>query len=774
MANEQHLHDNGQGNGQGKLIRRDAKATVLAPRRQSIDMPFSEPMDETGGGLAEYWQVLRRRKGSLFLMIGLGLLIALVFTLPQTPIYEARGLVEIQTLNENFLNMRNVSPTADDGGSTAPGYDVQIQTQATILHSQSLLDRVATKLDLENRMYPAQGNGRSSSWRKGFGIFGSPQAPTREKLLEQLAGNLKISINANTRLVEIRYDSPDPQLASDFVNTLTSEYVKMNVESHLKTNQQTGEWLTQQMEDVKAKLEKSGEALQAYAQASGLMFTSEKDNVAEEKLRQFQEEVSKAQEERVISQSKYELVSKAAPESLPQVLDDPTLKDYQVKLTDLRRQLAEISSTLTPAHPAVKKVQAQVTTLEQALDQERANVIQRIWNEYESAKRREHLLAANYTTQASLVSEQAGKVAHYNILKNEVDSDRQLYNSMLQNVQQASLSSALSSSNVRVVDPAIPPSHPYKPTLALNAALGLLGGAFFGLAYVVVQERADRSIRGPGDTTIYLDVPELGAIPAAAAEGDRIFSYYQSGKSLESKTSLLGQPLQVELVTSSKRPSILADSFRAALTSILYSGENGDRPRVIVITSANPGEGKTSVASNLALALAEISQPVFKQSVLLIDGDMRKPRLHEIFGVPNRWGFSDLLEGKTPPAGCEEMVFKTGYRNLFLLPSGSPSNNTAALLHSPRALEFLNRMREEFHTIIIDTPPMLHMPDARIIGRFADGVILVVRSAQTIRESALAVKQRLSEDGTRILGTILNQWDPRETNQYTYGYTNKH
>ena len=157
------------------------------------------------------------------------------------------------------------------------------------------------------------------------------------------------------------------------------------------------------------------------------------------------------------------------------------------------------------------------------------------------------------------------------------------------------------------------------------------------------------------------------------------------------------------------------------------------------------------------------------QSVLLIDGDLRRPRLHEIFGVPNRWGLTDLLEGKTPPNGCEGMVFKTGFRNLYLLPSGSSTVNIAALLHSPRALAFLNRMREEFHTVIIDTPPMLHMPDARVLGRLADGVILVVRSAQTMRDAAVAANQRLTEDGTRVLGTILNQWDPRKTNQYTHG-----
>jgi capsular exopolysaccharide synthesis family protein len=528
------------------------------------------------------------------------------------------------------------------------------------------------------------------------------------------------------------------------------------------------------MQDVRIKLEKSDDELQSYAQASGLLFTSEKDNVAEEKLRQLQEELSKARADRVTSQSRYELVFTASPESLPEVLDDPTFKDYQIKLTDLRRQLAEISSSLTPAHPAVKKVQAQVTTLELALEKERSNITERIRNEFESAQRREQMLAANYAAQAHLMSEQAAKVTHYNILKREVDTNRQLYDSMLQNVQQAGMTSALGASNIRVVDSAVPPSRPYKPSVALNSALGLLAGAFFGIAFVVVQERADRSIQGPGDTALYLDVPELGAIPSAKAEQSRLFAYYQNGKALGNKKSENGKPSPVELVTSYKKPSLIADSFRATLTSILYSGENGDRPRVIVITSANPGEGKTTVASNLALALAEISQSVLTQSVLLIDGDLRRPRLHEIFGVPNRWGLTDLLDGKTPPNGCEGMVFKTGFRNLSLLPSGSTAINTAALLHSPRALELLNRMRGEFHTVIIDTPPVLHMPDARVLGRFSDGVVLVVRSAQTMRDAAVAANQRLAADGTRVIGTILNQWDPRQTNHYSGGYAYKY
>lgn len=758
---------------QGPLARKSPRTSLLPPRRQYMDMPYPEEFEEPGPALLpEYWQILRRRKGTLILIVFLGLLIALLFTLPQTPIYQARGSIEIQNLNENFLNMRNVSPTADQGASEAPGSD--IQTQAKILQSESLLERVAAKLNLGKKLVPEAG-GVFSSWgkRNNLGLNEGRQALTREKILALVTKNLKISTTANTRLIEIRYDSTDPQLAADFVNTLTAEFIQQNIESHWKSTQQTGEWLTHEMEDVRIKLEKSEDALQSYANASGLLFTSEKDNVAEEKLRQLQEELSKAQADRVTSQSQYELVSTASPESLPEVLDDATLKEYQVKLTDLRRQLAEISSSLTPAHPAVKRVQAQVTALELALDKERTNIIQRIRNEFESAQRRENLLAANYAAQARLMTEQAAKVTDYNILKREVDTNRQLYDSMLQNVQEASMTSALRASNTRVVDSAVPPTHPYKPSLVLNSALGLLAGGFFGIAFIVMQERSDRSIQGPGDTALYLDVPELGAIPSAKAGRSRLFAYYRNGNGHESKKLETGKPLQVELVTSNKNPSILADSFRATLTSILFSGENGDRPRVIVITSASPGEGKTTVASNLALALAEIGPSVLMQSVLLIDGDLRKPRLHEIFGVPNGWGLSDLLEGKKPPNGCEGMVFETAFKNLKLLPAGASTVSTAALLHSPRVIEFLNRMRDEFHTIIIDSPPMMHMPDARILGRFADGVVLVVRSAQTMRDTAVAASQRLTQDGTRVLGTILNQWDPRETNNYSYGYTNR-
>ena len=764
------MEDQGQLDSTSEDLRRQRSAgTSLRVRPQYTEAMFPEVIEDPGSSLLlEYWGILRRGKGTLVLIAFLGLLTSLLLTLPQTPLYQARASLEIQNVNENFLNMRNISPTASEGVSSSPEFD--LNTQVKILQSESVLERVIAKLDLDKKL-SRKNSGRVSAWRAALGLPESSSVLTREAVLHLATRNLTIRTEPNTRLVEILYDSTDPQLAADFVNALTTEFIQQNVEARWKTSQQTGEWLTRQMEDVRIKLEKSEDELQRYANASGLLFTSEKDNVTEEKLRQLQEELSKAQGERVAKQSRYELASGTPPESLPEVLDDKTLEEYQVKLTDLHRQLAELSSSLTPDHPAVKKVQAQVTSLESALQKERANVIQRIRNEYESAHRRENLLAANYASQARLVSKQAAEVAHYNILKSDVDTDRQLYDSMLRSVQEAGMTSALSASNVRVVDPAKPPTHPYKPNFVLNSALGLLAGGFFGMVFVVMRERTDRSIQAPGETALYLDLPELGVILSAGAEEKRRFPYSLKGRGADGQELGNGDQ-RVELVTS-QGPSVLSDCFRSTLTSILCFRENGDRPRVIVLTSANPMEGKTTVASNLALALAELGSPV-----LLIDGDLRKGRLHEIFQVSNQWGLSDLLEGADRLQGGQGQAIKTSYRHLYLLPAGSGASSISALLHSPRMLEFLNRMRKMVDTVIIDTPPMLQMADARVLGRLADGVVLVVRSAQTTREMAAAAAQRLTEDGTRVLGTILNEWDPRKTHHsggygYGYGYGNQ-
>jgi capsular exopolysaccharide synthesis family protein len=724
-----------------------------------IDYAGADPaVDPDSGGLLEYWRIIRRRKGTVVLITFLCALAAVLYTLPQTPVYQARTTIEIQGVNENFLNMRDMNPTS----STTTYYpEIDIQTQVRILQSGDLLKRVVDRIQLTSRPLFASPT-RVDAWRKSLGLAPAPPVDLHARAIAMAAGALKVRAQPNTRLVEILCDSTDPDLAADFANSLTGEYIEQNLNARWQTAQHTGEWLTRQMEDVRIKLEKSEDALQAYARETGLLFTAEKDNVADQKLKQLQDELSKAQADRVARQSRYELATRASADSIAEVLDDANLKDIQGKLTDLRRQLAELSSSYTPAHPKVKKVEAQIATLEATLERTRTNILNRIRNDFESAQRRERLLSADYAAQARLMSSQADQVSHYNILKREVDTNRQLYDNILQKVKEAGVASALRASNVRVVDAAAPPKAPYKPNLYQNTALGLCSGLFLGIVFVVFRERADRTIQEPGDINLYLGLQELGLIPSASSDPMRRIAEKQS----KSKALSLSNSAQsVELAVWQRKPSALAESFRAAITSIMFSGENGHRPRVIVLSSAAPEEGKTTVISNLAIALAEI-----RQRVLLIDGDMRRPRLHQVFHVDNDSGMVDILRRSEPfDTSLNGLARTTEIPNLWVLPSGKAELGDTALLHSARLRELIQQVRKDYDTILIDTPPMLTMADARVIGRVADAVILVVRANETTRDALKTACQKFSEDGTRVLGTMLNGWNPAQPSKYGYG-----
>jgi succinoglycan biosynthesis transport protein ExoP len=295
-----------------------------------------------------------------------------------------------------------------------------------------------------------------------------------------------------------------------------------------------------------------------------------------------------------------------------------------------------------------------------------------------------------------------------------------------------------------------------------------------------MQERADHTLREPGDAQFWTNLPELGVIPAASAEASKRV-YYARRKALPAGDSSGGEIAlalgcrttpgsMVELMSWSNKPSMLAEAFRAVLTSIMFSGENGVRPRLLVLTSGSPREGKTTVVSNLAIALAEV-----RQRVLVIDADLRKPRMHELFDLSNDRGLSTLLSEEGPLNGSlssalEGMVQETSVPNLHVLPSGPSTYAAANLLYSPVLKELLAHFKNDFDMVLIDTPPMLSMSDARVAGRLADAVIFVARAGQTTRDAVVAAHQRFAEDRIPVLGTILNDWDPRRAPNGYYGY----
>jgi polysaccharide biosynthesis transport protein len=738
---------------------------------QNVDAAFALPMS-----LFEYFQLLLRRKGVLLVAAVLGTSAGLLISMPRTRIYQAHTTLEIQGFNENLLNTREVNPAVPSGSTSAVE---EMQTQIKILQSESLIGRVIGELGVKGSFIPPT---RLARWRAALGFAKAAPASEREVAVMMAAGSVEVEPLQQARVIRLFCDSTDPKIAAEFLNTLVNEFIDLKMNSRVETSQRTSGWLNRQVEDLRLNLEKSEEKLQEYALSAGITFTSEKEgSVAEQKLQQVQVELSAAQADRLTKQSKYEIASSAPVSSLPQVLDDVSLRNLQSRLADLRSQLAELTVSLTPEHYRVQRLEAQIEELQNASDRERENIIKRIANEYEDAKRREELLSREYEAQAALVSDQAGKVAHYGILKREVETSRQLYEAMMQRVKEYAIASAITANNVRVVDPATAPAAPYKPDIYMYTMLGLVTGLFLGIILIVRQERVDRTIRDPGEASSYLKVPEFGVI--LSANSDPMLEMQSGHKHIRSLHGLIqfskriaarnfvqrvkdsspsNQPGVLELMKWDKKYSLFSECFRTAATSLLFTESNGKTPQVLVITSCNPQDGKSTTASNLAVALAET-----KRRVLVLDADLRRPNLHTIFQLENRWGLIDILQADIDIRDypLEMLVQQTSVQNVYVTTSGSDNDSVVHLLHSARLPQLLRHLRTQFDVILIDAPPVARMADARVLARLSDGVILIVRSGKTTRDMAIDACRLFHEDRTAVLGAILNMWDPRDSNR---------
>jgi polysaccharide biosynthesis transport protein len=718
-------------------------------------VPAEAVADNSHSNLFEYWNKLQKRKYAILACIAVGMLGGLIFSLFQSPLYRSHTSLEVDDLNENFQNLKDQDPTA--GSGAAESY---FQTQIKVLQSQGMLQRVIDKLHMADRIAEEDKRSFWAKWTRRRSEDDRLSAIRQDELIREVQQHLTVQAWGTTRMADIYYEDRDPQLAADFANTLVSEFVSQSRESRWEATQGTAEWLTGHLNTLKKNLEVSENQLQDYARSSGLVFTSQNGSVADQKLQQVQEELSKAQAILTEKQANYEMAKDNPVESLPATLDDPTMRDYRQKLTELQRQHAELSSTLTPEHYKVRKVEAEIAELQQALEKERGNIQRRAADEYQAAQRRERLLARSYDEQARTVSDVNGKSIKYSTLKHEVDTNRQLYDALLLRVKQAGLAAAMRSSNVLVVDAAKPPVFPYKPNFKVNAALGLLSGLFFGVAFVLVSERLNRSIESPGLSPSYLNLPELGVIPMAE-DSRRRLDWFPAAAA----PTLQMAPVPKNGITV-KAHSPISEAYRGALSSILLPTLNGAGRQIIVITSPEAGAGKTTVTSNLGVATAETGR-----RVLLIDADFRRPRLHRVFDMPNSTGLTDLLRLNTPieTTPLKSLVQATKIPGLSLMTSGPTTNSPSTLLYSPRLVEFLERMGREFDVVLIDAPPMLQFADARVMGRYSDGVILVLRAGQTKWEAAMLACQRFDEDRTRVLGTILNSWDLK--NHYRSAYS---
>jgi succinoglycan biosynthesis transport protein ExoP len=720
-TNGQHLPEPG-GDGYALVRRGDPEGVQPALLPAGLQLPSTEAREDTIP-LDAVMGLLLRRKWFLAASAVLGIAAGIGYSMLVTPVYRARTSLQLQGFNDSFLrDVVPVSPTL--ANATAEQY---LQNQVKLLQSETLARRVAQRLS------PGSG----------------------ERRVREVKNAIKVQPSQQSQVIELFYDATDAGSAARGANAAAEEFIALNREARDELVQDTTEWLVNETAGLKQKLERSSRELQEFARSSGLVFAGGQSTLAEDGIRQLQQSLTAAEADRAAKQARYEAAMASTTEGLPDILATEPLRQFQAQREDLRRQLADLLTVFTPAHYKVQRVQAQLDQVEKSIAAERKEILGRLATDYAAAAGRERLLKQAQAGQLKEVEQQAEKSREYAVRKHEVDSTQALFDFMLQKVKEAGAASAMRASNVRVIDPARRPEAPYLPNVPLNIATGLAFGLCAGVGLVFVRERTDR-VKQPGDALL-LNVPELGAIPSA--RDDRALGY--SRRKLLPGRRPAGE---LALVTWNEDSSLLSESFRATLASILFSSNLGMpraaqggrfQGRVLVVTSGNAMDGKTTVLTNLGIALAETNR-----RVLLVDADLRRPTLHRVFDICNDWGLTDLLQNPDSAAatGVESVARPTRVPNLWVMPSGPGAETIPRLLYSANLKGLLRRLRAEFDLVLVDTPPMMLYSDTRVIGRMSDGVVFVVRANRTTRDDLRSACHRFALDGIPLLGTILNDW----------------
>ncbi len=711
-----------------------------------------------------YWHLAWGNKWKLLAFLMLGLVAGTVYEVFATPLYQAATTVELVGFNQSFMGMNQVDPQAGTDSTTASASNMQ--TQIGILTSRTLVGRVTERMNLELApLNSAPANLFMSLHNRIPFLQQDPVAQSREALAVA-AGTVSAKPIGLTRLIEIRCSSTSPEVAAAFVNTLAAEHVSQTLAARSNLTQKTSQWMESQLEEAKARLQEAGEKLRDFVQKSGMDFFPEQATLADSKLRTLQADVAGIQADRIAKQSRWELAKSTSSENLPDVMNDATLQSLKAQIATLRREMAPLTATLTSENPKVKRIQAQITETELTLEKEKAGFLKRVQSDYEEALRREKLLTGAYSAQTHSVSAQSDKSAQYSMLKREVETDQTLYNNLLQQSSQAALIALAPSSSIRVVDAAAPSSIPASPKPIRDIPVGGLAGMAFGYGIFFLRETLHRKkltslFAGPGYTQNVLGVPELGVIPStqtvqSAKKARKLELGLNNGKNGGLELSLNG------------RSSALSDSFRQTLVSLLRTKPRDHNP-VYIISSAGPGEGKTTLSANLARAMAEVGH-----RVLLVDADLRRPHLHSLLGSETKLGLSDLLSSTEDlrEVLLSDYIQPTQLEGLNVMTHGiSSSDDPAVLFFSPRVGQLVRLLQEKFDCVLFDTAPAIQFPDGRLWGKHSDGVVLVVRAGVTTREGASLACERFLSDGIPVLGTILNDWTPPSSSAQAYYYS---
>lgn len=695
------------------------------------------------GHLFDYLRVLHKRRwtaATTFLVVMVG---TMLYVFTATPIYEAKTRLLIESDNPNVVSFKEV---IDEQGAKADYY----QTQYNILQSRNLARKTLDRLGLwENEYFGGPTNGPGLFKRLFGGASAKPQSATQEtaeqaRAIDRFLTNLTVSPIRNSRLVDLKFRLPDPELATRIVNALATSYIEQNLEYKFMASKEASDWLNERLSEQRKQVERAEAALQHYREQNDAIPLEHRENIVIQKLADINAAVTQAKTERYQQQALYNQLeslrrSNSALDSFPAILSNTFIQQQKADLSQLQSQYTQLSEKLGERHPEMIKVRSAIQLAQAKLDGEVAKVVQSVRNEYQAALAKENSLIGALNQQKAEAQAMNRKAIDDGVLEREVQSTKQLYESLLQRAKETGVSTELRTSNIRIVDRAERPRAPVTPRKLLSLLLSLSGGFVLALGLAFFFEYLDSSLKSPDEIKAYLGLPTLGMVPA-----------------LNPKTCKGRDPL-----LNAGVPPNFAEAFRAMRTNVLFSAAD-EGPRSLVITSTGPGEGKSIVAANLAIGFAQAGQ-----RVILIDADMRRPRVHDIFGQKQEPGLSNFLVGH---AVASSAIRKSAVPGLWLLTAGRIPPNPAELLGSQRFRKFIELLGQYFDSIIIDSPPIMAVTDAALAASAATGIVFVVGAEMTSRHAARTAIEQLENGRPHFVGAVLNRVELERNAYYYSGY----
>lgn len=719
--------------------------------------------------LYDYLRVILKHRWTIATVFTVVFISVLIFTFTATPIYRATARVIIEKDDPKVVSIQEVM-SVDSSGLD------YYQTQYKIIESRGVAREVIKRLKLtENEEFVPKprdtfiGNIRRAisetvsyylsllKTERPLLPAGGTAGESQEEspLVSAFIDRIKVAPIRNSRLVDIGFEAKDPALSAKIANNLARAYIDLNLETKLKATQDAMVWLNSRIDEERKKVEQAEQALLQYKQRFNIItdFSKDTESITAQKLAALNSQVIDAEMKRVEAETRYKQAvgMEKTPEmldSIPEVMNNQLVSQIKSMEVDLFKRRSELSKKYGENHPQIVAIKNELETLKGRKGEEISRVINSLYNGYRVALAREQSLKKALNEQKGESFNLNEKAINYTVLKREAESTKEMYDLVIKRFKETSMTENIRTGNIRVVDAAEIPKSPVKPKKAQNLLLGLIVGLALGVGLAFFLEYLDNTIKLPDDIKERLKIPYLGPVPfiTAAMQGN--------GNVPESKPG-------GSLITISSPKSTASESYRGIRTSLLFSAAD-NAPRMILVTSAAPAEGKSITSANLAVAMAQAGN-----RVLIVDCDMRRPKLHRIFNLQRDRGLSNIMVGSCDIDGA---TIHSSIPGIDIIVSGPVPPNPSEMLGSQQMIRFMEAIRERYDRIIIDSPPITAVTDSVILSRLVDGVLLVIRAGETHREIVKNGIGLLQAANARILGAILNGVMMGRDSYYYYQY----